>query len=85
MTNPNESVTPLQDYGTILGDRIEYRYEGNGLTKRELFAAMAMQGILSNSSLRSPKTNTSAFAAYAADSVCYADALIEGLNRTEAK
>ncbi len=40
MENKNEQAYPVQsgDYGIK-----------NGLTKRELFAAMAMQGILSNS------------------------------------
>ncbi len=37
MSNANESAYPRGEHGTALG----------GLTKRELFAAMAMQGLLS--------------------------------------
>jgi len=44
-----------------------------GLTKRELFAAMAMQGLLSNPEVR--------YKNIAIDSVEIADALIEELNK----
>lgn len=46
-----------------------------GLTKREYFAAMAMQGFLANTN-----TNVS-FCIIAKDSVAAADALIEELNK----
>lgn len=41
-TNPNDLVTPLMMDGMIDG----------GLTKREYFAALAMQGLLSNNDVR---------------------------------
>jgi len=47
--NGNRPAYPAMDMNSYLGvDRLELRYEG--ITKRELIAAMAMQGILSNSS-----------------------------------
>ena len=49
-----------------------------GLTKRELFAAMAMQGYLANPNV-DPDT---AVKAYAKHSVTYADALIAALEKT---
>jgi len=60
--NPNENAYP-NEQGAF------------GLTKRELFAAMAMQGLLSNPEL------SAEFEAYASDSVKFADALIDGLNK----
>ena len=48
-----------------------------GLTKREYFAAMAMQGILSNSS------GDYDFGGAATDAVRYADALLTELEKTQ--
>jgi hypothetical protein len=48
-----------------------------GLTKREYFAAMAMQGICANSSL----AERSSYNSFAEWSVQQADALIEALNK----
>ena len=59
---PPESAFPLADHGEVLAD---------GLNKRELFAAMAMQGLISQGK-QSPKQ-------IAEVSVCYADALIARL------
>ena len=50
--------------------------QAQGLTKRELFAAMAMQALVSRPILLEPRV-------VAIDSVTYADALIEQLNRGE--
>jgi hypothetical protein len=47
-----------------------------GLTKRELFAAMAMQGLLAN-----PATDGT-YSQIADDAVVYADQLIKELNQT---
>ena len=47
-----------------------------GLTKREYFAAMALQGLLATNS-----TTTTEY--YAIDAVRVADALIEELNKTK--
>lgn len=67
-------------------DANDYAYPSNGiitggppLTKRELFAAMAMQGYLSNSSL------DGTFKQVADSAVLQADALIEALNEGKEK
>jgi hypothetical protein len=54
-----------------------YSYSDSGLTKREYFAAMAMQGICANSSL----AERSSYNSFAEWSVQQADALIEALNK----
>lgn len=54
-----------------------------GLTKRELFAAMAMQGLLSNPEVH--KAGGYTRADLAAESVMQADALIEALNEAKEK
>lgn len=60
--------------GALCGETVQHA----GLTKRELFAAMAMQGILSNQGLiDSP--NHSQYAALTA--IEHADALIAELNK----
>lgn len=51
-------------------------YVGPGLTKRELFAAMAMQKILSR-----PHSDESLYADIAHDAVAYADALLIALKQ----
>ena len=50
-----------------------------GLTKRELFAAMAMQGLLADQSIDGTASRYAGFA------VKCADALIEALNETKEK
>jgi hypothetical protein len=62
-TKPNESAYPVLEIS-------------DGLTKREYFAAMAMQGFCSTSSLMSQHDNK----VVANFAVCQADALIEALN-----
>lgn len=83
MTNGNDAAfsTP-----TIYGpdeDRPSMiaRYEDGepGLTKREHFAAMAMQGLLAN-----PDRDVMDYGNYSNDAVMHADALIDALNK-EAK
>jgi hypothetical protein len=64
-TNPDEPVQP-EEYNT------NYRF--NGLTKREYFAAMALQGLLATNSTTSTEY-------YAIDAVRVADALINELNK----
>ena len=54
---------------------ISYYYIANSLTKREYFAAMAMQGLLANDS--------SLITSKARDAVKSADLLIEELNKTK--
>ena len=65
-TKPNESI-----------NTIEYNnnYISTGLTKREYFAAMALQGLLANDS--------GLITSKARDAVKAADALIEELNKTK--
>jgi hypothetical protein len=46
MKNSNKSVFPFIELNEITGKPFDQQF---GLTKREHFAAMAMQGILSNS------------------------------------
>lgn len=67
-TIPDESIIPI-----ILGTH-DYLYD-KGLTKREIFAAMAMQGIVTHEN-SSPETAAN-FA------VLCADCLIEELNKVE--
>lgn len=66
-TKPNEPI-----------NIIEYNnnYISTGLTKREYFAAMALQGLLANDS--------GLIASKARDAVKAAEALIEILNKTKA-
>lgn len=70
-TKRNDNAFPFQfdgldDEGTIIFE--------NGLTKREYFAAMALQGILASNTFPSSPI------AAAYDAVNCADALIEALN-----
>ena len=67
-TNPDEPIQP-EEYDN------NYRYyKSNGLTKREYFAAMALQGLLATNS-------TTTIEYYAIDAVRIADALIDELNK----
>jgi hypothetical protein len=66
MTNPNDRCFPSEE---MLNHR--------GLTKREYFAGMAMQGMTSNCYKDHPDQHI------AESSVLLADALIEALNKTE--
>lgn len=68
MTNGNEPINPLKDSAV---------FDHNGLTKREYFAAMALQGLLSNPS----QINYMSFEIVVSRAVNSADALIEELNK----
>jgi hypothetical protein len=73
-TKGNDPISATQEYhsknfGVVLAK--------TGLTKREYFAAMAMQGICGNSSL----AEISSYNSFAEWSVQQADALIEALNK----
>ena len=67
MTNAENTAYPVKGLGP------HYM----GLTKRELFAAMAMQGLLNT------HTEFTTIYTYATDAVRLADALISELNKTE--
>jgi len=72
MTNPNEIIVP-HEVKNQQGDTI---FISHGLTKREYFAAMTMQGFLADSRNGKPEE-------FAHWSVIMADALIEALNKTK--
>lgn len=72
-TNPNDPARPVTAFnkeGTITVDE-----DMNGLSKREMIAAMCMQGILS-------RHGDSMLYASASNAVLAADELIMALNRT---
>ncbi|WP_285011238.1 hypothetical protein [Pedobacter faecalis] len=72
-TQPHDPVNPaphVNQDGTV-------QYDANtGLTKREIFAAMAMQGILSDQTYLQPNQSED----IAERAVTLADALIKALN-----
>lgn len=66
-----------------VGDEAAFPYEyaqERGLTIREYFAAMALQGILAGVDITTFGTATGAFSQSAVE---YADAIIEALNKKE--
>jgi hypothetical protein len=67
-----ETLGNSQAFASIAVDK-QGTYGSTGLAKREYFAAMAMQGILSQHDSRPSYAATLA--------VAYADALIEALNK----
>ena len=56
-----------------------YEYECAGLTKREHFAGLAMQGILANQNYESPRR--AKIAGMVEDSLHFADALLQELEK----
>lgn len=78
MTNPNASVSPVHggynDKGECFDDPRNGILQG-GLTKREHFAAMAMQGLSDKATVHYE------FNEYAEMAVKIADALIAALNK----
>jgi hypothetical protein len=69
-TDGNDSISPTTDMGQLME---------SGLTKREYFAALAMQGMIQQDF---PVPNgTSRAEIVASGSVAYADALITALNK----
>ena len=70
MTKPNESINSIPDLTKHPSTWI-------GLTKREYFAAMALQGLLSTDNDHSPHNW------YGEKSVELADALIKALNESK--
>ncbi len=63
-TNPDEPIQPIEYNGNYLS---------NGLTKREYFAAMALQGLLAN--------NNKEYAYCVISAVEFANDLIDELNK----
>jgi hypothetical protein len=77
MTNPNEHINPInQNTRWYMSDK--------GLTKREYFAAMALQGLCVQAIAGSHNSDTESFNIEKADhAVNLADALINALNETK--
>jgi len=75
-TKANDPINPLTEI--IEKNGLQTVVEFNGLTKREYFAAMAMQGLLA-----SAKDIIYPIIRVAKDAVDYADALIDELNKDE--
>lgn len=70
MTDPNSPAYPIPR---------EFRHDTyDGLTKREHFAAMAMQGLLAN-----PELSQQSYDTTAACAIKQADALLAALNKEE--
>jgi hypothetical protein len=74
MENKDQSAFPMKEGKQANG---QPRYAQYGLTKREYFAAMAMQGILAN-----PECNAS-IEGYVKDAIKYADELLTQLNNSK--
>lgn len=73
--DPNAPAFPVSDTVHANG---QVQYGANGLTVRAHFAAMAMQGMLADS------TRNGVWHEYAENSVKFADALIAALNKEPA-
>jgi hypothetical protein len=73
MTNANDSITGYPYTAEFSGSE-------KGLTKREYFAAIAMQGLLSGNPFPAEKMGGEYIAKYSAH---YADALINELNKPQ--
>jgi len=71
MTNANDVLNP--SIAILEGDIVTCR---QGLTKREYFAAMAMQGLLAN-----PKDRSNGLYSVVEEATAYANNLIEQLNK----
>jgi hypothetical protein len=78
-TYPNDMITAFTEVGEITKGVGMTRWRThNGLTKREYFAAMAMQGLLSNGEYKNQMVS------YVTDySVDFADSLIKELNKQQ--
>lgn len=82
MSNKNEPAYPTQEVRDLDGNGI--LAPSYGLTKRELIAAMAMQGLSSNSRIYEKaeelgESNQSYYKELSSSSVKIADALLEAL------
>lgn len=89
MTNANEMAYPCQNRWDAGSESMDLYSDATGLTKREYFAAMALQGILSGNphDLVSEAENQDLLTkdAVAVTSLEFADALIAALNQEVAK
>jgi len=79
--NGNKPVTPLQFEGYPSSDKVIEKDSCIGLTKREYFASMAMQGMLSNSGMIDGELTESGAEWIAKHSVMQADSLLRELEK----
>ena len=70
---------PIASHIDEVIDTKEYCPENAGLTKREHFAGLAMQGILSNGHYQAPRANK--LTGMAIDALAAADALLAQIER----
>ena len=87
MTNGNDPITAHLTYDTYSGQPNGFL---EGLTKREYFAARALQGLLSNNNVlkffqRDGLSPNDFISLVSKDSTAIADELIKALNETENK
>lgn len=81
MTEPNEASPVFPDMAfPIVVPAPGFQHYEMGLTKREYFAACALQGVLTKEEARNTGVTYSEFAL---DAVRFADALIKALNNGE--
>lgn len=76
MTHPNSPINPILELNNHPSDMF-----GNGLTKREFFAAMAMKALISTENFN-VLDSTKMSKKTAQIAIGYADALIAELNKT---
>lgn len=78
MDTVNKSNAELSAFACVSHD-----YQQDGLTKREYFAAMAMQALISNPNIKRPEQNANLkkdLKVFASVAVEYADAMLSELS-----
>lgn len=84
MTNAKYTNRPLEPGEPVIGITLtEGKLLVHGVTVRELFAGMAMQGFLSNPEIKPPQDGTHGRDWVSRLAVQLADALIEALNKPQ--
>lgn len=79
MKNVHKLAAPFQEITRMVNGAPTEFTNHRGLTKREHFAAMAMQGLLSANAIYGGKTNDRD--ALAKDAVAFADAVLKELSK----
>lgn len=84
MTNANDLAYPVPDtVAKLIHEGYYFNDQYLGLTKREYFAAMAMQGLLANYAANGMYGNYVEYPMVEKAAVSQADALIKALNESE--
>jgi hypothetical protein len=86
MENGNQPINPCTIKGEQIYTDLPFTHDVNmiGLTKREYFAALAMQGLLSNPNIRRPNhDDENGHKEFANVCLQYADGLLKELDNTE--